>query len=199
MMFLAIAALVAAAVGAGISAYGAVKEGEQRAEAAELEAQRLRESRAVLAKQKAAQIAGKEAIASTTTIRQRELSFQALETSRAGRAARGASAAGFGVGSLGGASPLRQSMEIQRRTQEALGIVAGQKELVGIQAGVQTLAAEAQISGTEFDIRWAGLMAEQKEKEAEWAEQYGWLSAAGTLLGGAGQVAGLFPLPKKVK
>ena len=89
-MFLAIAGLVAVAIGTGIKAYGDVKEGKQQAETKELEAQRLRESQAILGEQLTAQVAGKGAIGKVAEIRQRELSYEALETARAGRAAAGA-------------------------------------------------------------------------------------------------------------
>lgn len=186
-MFWAIAGLVLTLAGTGIAAYGAYQEGQQESDAARLEAQKLRESQGVLEQQKTAQIAGKEAIGKVAEIRQRELSVQALETAQAGRAAKGQVAAAAGVGNLGGASPLRQSLQIQRQVERQLGVISGRQAELGIQTGVQTLAAEAQIAGTQYDIRWAGLGAEQREKEADWAEQYGLLSAIGTGLGGIGQ------------
>jgi len=183
MFWLALGALV---IGTGLKIAGAVIEGQQEADKAELEAQKLRESIALLKEQKRVQQADIELKQSGIALQQKVLSNQALETARAGGAARGMIAARAGAGSLGGASPLRQSMEVQRRTQETLGINRAQRGLLGQQSELVSLAGGAGISQTEFNIRWAGLGAEQKEKEAEWAEQYGWLSAFGYGFSGAG-------------
>ena len=190
MFWLALAGIVLTLGGAAVSAIGAVKQGQQEADKAELEAQRLRENIPLLEEQKRVQQADIGLKQSGIALQQKVLSNQALETARAGGAAKGMIAARAGAGSLGGASPLRQSMEVQRRTQETLGINRMQKGLLGQQSEFVSLAGEAGISQTEFNIRWAGLGAEQKEKEAEWAEQYGWLSALGYGLSGAGQVIG---------
>ena len=188
MFWLALGALV---IGTGLKIAGAVIEGQQEADKAELEAQKLRESTALLEEQKRIQQADIGLKQSGIALQQKVLSNQALETARAGGAAKGMIAARAGVGSLGGASPLRQSMEVQRRTQETMGINRAQRGLLGQQSEFVSLAGEAGIAQTEFDIRWTALEAEQKEKEAEWAEQYGWLSAFGYGLSGAGQAMGL--------
>lgn len=174
MFWLALAAVV---IGTGLQVAGAIIEGQQEADVKELEAQRLREEALLLEE-------GKKVQQAEIELRQKVLSEQALEISYQGRAVRGIMAAQAGAGSLGGASPLRQAMAVQRKTETRLDITRRQSEFT-------TLAGEAGMRQTEFDIRWAGLGAEQKEKEAEWAEQYGWLSAFGYGLTGMGETAGM--------
>ena len=170
-------AFIATAVGTGIKVGGALRSAQEQEEAKELEAQRLGEEALLLEEGKKVQRADIE-------LKQKILSEQALDIAYEGRSVTSRLAARAGAGSLGGASPLRQAMAVQRKTETRLDISRQQSEFV-------SLAGEMGMKKTDFDIRWAELGVEQKEKEADWARQYGWLQATGYAFEGFGSMLGL--------
>jgi len=185
--------LAGLAIGGGIlSAIGRGMEGEQKAQQAELEAQKQRESTAVMRAQIKAMAADRAASAERLALQQKGLAIQGLRTERAGAEAQAAIGAAAGAGNLGGVSPLRQARAVQRKTGWGMAELGGQRREA--QLGYEEILRNIDVRtlATEFDIRWAGKGAESLEKQAGFYRTYGWLSGAGDILSAGAGAIGLF-------
>ena len=200
MIFLSILGLV----GTGLATGGQIAKGYHEAglteEAAQAEREKIPALQAQLATLQAARAdieADKVAAAELAGIEQGALTAKGLQTAYAGRAAKGSAVAGAAAGNLGGASPLRQTQRIQRELQQQMGGIAGERQASSLRAEdaqreleTRSLATEAQILGTQYDIRWAGRRAGRQEDEADYLRSMGFLLGAGELLGGIGRTFG---------
>ena len=192
-------------LGALITVSGVVAQSVHEAEIAETEAEAEREKIPALQAQLTAQKADladieadKAAAAQMAIIEQGTLTTKGLQTTYAGSAAKGNVVAGAAAGNLGGASTLRQTQLIQRQLQWQMSAIGGERQAAGLRAEnaqrdleTRSLATEAQILETQYDIRWAGRRAEQQEDEAEYLRSMGLLTGGGGLLGAIGSAFGL--------
>ena len=112
-------------------------------------------------------------------INKKALNIQGQQTAYAGAAAKGQVGARAGAGNLAGASILRQTLSVQRKTEQQMSLLAGEKQKLGIEYS-DTLR--------EFDIKkmtlaTSLLTSETKETRAQaeidYLNQYGWLQYAG--------------------
>jgi hypothetical protein len=199
MLFLAIAGLVLGLAGTGLSMWGQAEENRT-------EQQRLRENLPLYeSEQKTIRAQQGEvdkdilAAGGIYSLNQKALSIQGQQVAYAGAEAKGQVGARSGAGNLAGASILRQALSVQRKTEQQMSLLAGEKQKLGIEYS-DTLR--------EFDIKKMSLAtslltSETKERqdteEADWLKKYGWMSVAGVGLSGLGSALGNWNYTPKAK
>ena len=122
-------------------------------------------------------------------IDQKAMNIQGQQIAYAGAAEKGQVGARAGAGNLGGASILKQALSVQRKTEQQMSLLAGEKQKLDIEYS-DTLR--------EFDIKKmslaTSLMTSELEEtrateEADYLRDYGWMSLVG--IGLKGLAAGL--------
>ena len=188
MIFLGIAGLIAILGGGILSAVGSVLEGEENQRQAEFAAQKLEAQGPVYEAQQRAIKAEMEGLTSQYRIEQKQLITQQIGIQEAGASAKGSAAASGGVGNVGGLSVLRRATTIQEKVDRAMQGVTLQRESSKIQHDVRQTQLTASLASSNYEEYWGYKQAEEYRRQGEVAESYGWLSAAGDLLGTAGNV-----------
>jgi len=192
LTFLAITGLVLGLTGAGLAMVGQAQENAT-------EEQRLRENQPIYDSAQAALRAqqgevDKDILAAGDiyNINKKAMNIQGQQIAYAGAEAKGQVGARAGAGNLAGASILRQALSVQRKTEQQMSLLAGEKQKLGIEYS-DTLR--------EFDIKKMTLATtlltsetqeRQDAEEAQWLHDWGWLSVVGVGASGVGNALGNF-------
>jgi hypothetical protein len=186
-------ALAGLAVGGGIiQAIGGKQEAGYKARQAELEAQKKRESIQVLQSQLQAMQEESRAGKEQLTLRERSLGLAGIQTAEEGAVSVGSARAETGVSNLGGVSSLRKANMIQRQTDRQMAEIGVQRSEAQLSYQQLTRDIGARSLATQYDIRWAGIEAQNLEEQAQFYRSYGLLSGIGSILGAGAGALSLF-------
>jgi hypothetical protein len=202
LTFLAIVGLGLTLAGMGIKMGAQQDQNAEDIRIAELKAEQLRESQAIfdaeqaLIKSQQAEV-DKDILAAggIYNINQKALTIQGLQTAYAGASAKGQVGARAGAGNLQGASILRQAASIQKKTEQQMSLIAGEKTKLGIEYSdtlrefdikKQTLATSLLTS--ELKETWALEDAAEWQTQADYLKEFGWLNVLGVGMSGLSDV-----------
>jgi hypothetical protein len=202
LTFLAVVGLGLTLAAMGIKMGAQQDQNAEDIRIAELKAEQLRESQAIsdaeqaLIKSQQAEV-DKDILAAggIYNINQKALTIQGLQTAYAGASAKGQVGARAGAGNLQGASILRQAASIQKKTEQQMSLIAGEKTKLGIEYSdtlrefdikKQTLGVSLLTS--ELKEEWALEDAAEWQAQADYLKEYGWLNILGVGMSGLSNV-----------
>jgi len=189
-------------IGGILRGIGQYQKNKTDAEDYELKAEQLRESQAIsdaeqaLIKSQQAEV-DKDILAAggIYNINQKALTIQGVQTAYAGAAAKGQVGARAGAGNLAGASILRQAASIQKKTEQQMSLIAGEKTKLGIEYADTLREFDIKKQGlgvtlltSELQEEWNLEIAENYQDKADWLNQWGWLGIAGIGLETTGDI-----------
>jgi hypothetical protein len=195
MLLLGILGLVATAGGTILGMIGQGQVNKEQEAQARLQAQQLRDTQAIYGTQVANAKADIAAAGQMYGIQQQALAIQGVQLGRQAAGAQGSITAQAAVGNLGGESVLRRAVGVQRAYREQATLLEGQRTQARL-GYEQTLRNEnLTIQTAEMQSLHAGQNAQLAQDEADWLDQYGWMSVVGIGLKGIGAMAGQLTEP----
>lgn len=189
-------------VGLSLKMGGALTEIQREQRDKEREARQGRESQAIfdaeqaLLRSQQAEV-DKDILAAGNiyNINQKAFTIQGQQTAYAGASAKGQVGARAGAGNLQGASILRQAASIQKKTEQQMSLIAGEKAKLGIEYAdtlrefdIKKELLAGSLLTSELKEKWTLENAEAMQEDADWLKKYGWIQVVGMGLSGLGDV-----------